>query len=191
MKGGSVPNGKGRGKELKGQKGLDRPEMWDAVARLMLQSTIQHRCREAALLQTLPIPSEGPVVKVAREAGQQYHREVQAADAQRKKGSGTAAHPRIRGSSGGGKRLSVSSDAASRHSTGLDGLQDEIGTSPERSGGKTGFGREAVENETTISDKDTTEDHGRGNADGGLPVLHSVGSKAPHGSSTSPVTSRG
>ena len=101
-----------------------------------------------------------------------------------KKRSGTAAHPRTRGSSQGCKGLSGSSDAASRHSPGLDGLQDEIGTSFERSGGQTGLGREAVEDATARSDKDTAEDHGRGNADSGLLVLCSVGSKAPRGSCT-------
>ena len=77
---------KGRGKGSK--KGQDRPEMWNAVARLTLQSAIQHRCWEAAMLQTLLIPSESPVLKAMREAGQQNHGEVQAADAQRKRDLG-------------------------------------------------------------------------------------------------------
>ena len=42
----------------------------------------------AALLQTLLIPSESPVVKAMREVGQQYHEEVQAADAQRRRDLG-------------------------------------------------------------------------------------------------------
>ena len=54
---------KGGGKGWKGSEGKDRPEMWDAVARLTLHDTAPVL---AALLQTLLIPSESPVVKAMR-----------------------------------------------------------------------------------------------------------------------------
>ena len=120
---------KGRGKGSKGSKGQDRPEMWDAVALLTLQRTIQHRCWEAASLQTLLIPSKSPVVKAMREAGQQYPEEVQAADAQRKRDLGPPPFHVFAVFLEGGKGLFGSSDAAPRHGPGLDGLHDEIGTS--------------------------------------------------------------
>ena len=167
-KGGSILKGKGRGKGPKGQKGMDRPEMWDAVARLTLQSTIQHRCWEAALLQTLLIPSESPVVKAMREAGQQYHTEGAGSGRTEKKRSGTSAHPRIRGFPGGGKRLSL-----------LTPLPDTVQALKKLGRGRKVVERQvsvakSVEDETARLDKDTTEDHGRGNADGGLPVPHSA-----------------
>ena len=41
----------------------------------------------------------------------------------------------------------------------------QLGEVLDRNGGKTCFGREAVEDEAARSDKNTTDDHGRGNAD--------------------------
>ena len=46
-------------------------------------------------MQTPLIPSESPVVKAIREAGQQYHGEVEAAGAPRKSDLATTAHPRV------------------------------------------------------------------------------------------------
>ena len=57
--------------------------------------------------------------------------------------------------------MSGSSNAAPRHGPGLDGPLDEIGTSFVRRGGRTGYGREAVEHATVRTDEDTLEEHGR------------------------------
>ena len=116
-KGGSILKGRVEGIEKTGPpKHVGRRLTIDAAKRDAAN------CWEAALLEPLLIPSESPVLKAMRVAGQQYHGEVQTADAQRKKRSGTAAHPRIRGSSEGGMGLSGSSDAATRHGPGFDGL---------------------------------------------------------------------
>ena len=124
-------------------------------------------------------------------AGQQYHGEVQALDAQRKR---DLEPPHIHVFAA---LLRVARDCLAlltpppRHGSGFDELQDEIGTSLERRGGKTGLGREAVEDATARSDKDTAEDHGRGNANSGVPEPYSLGGKALYGSGTSFLISRG
>ena len=59
--------GKGRGKGSKGLKRQDRPELWDAVERFTLQSTMQPRCWECSAVPDTVDP-------IGKPSGQTHER---------------------------------------------------------------------------------------------------------------------
>ena len=74
---------RGKGKNTTKGKALEDPIML-AMARLTLQSTQQHKVWETSLLDTYLISSTAPTIIAAREAGRQYHLEIQSATAARR-----------------------------------------------------------------------------------------------------------